>query len=140
MPMTEASEQLIKNLIEAWNNHDIEIAAAYYAPDFCGTNVAEANSLQGPDSVRQNLSVYLNAFPDLHFSPVETVVQDSHVAVHWIACGTHQGMVMNIPPTGRKITVFGSSFFSLSDGKIKRETTIWDVAGMLRGIGLLPEL
>jgi hypothetical protein len=29
---------------------------------------------------------------------------------------------------------------TLEDGKIKKALYIWDVAGILRGIGLLPEL
>ena len=138
--MTETTDQFIQRLMAAWNSHDIPAATACYAPDFYGINVAVAQPLQGPDSVRQSLSTYLNAFPDLCFSQGETVIQDSRVAIQWVACGTHQGTVLNIPPTGRKITFSGSSFFTLCGDKIQRELTIWDVAGMLRGLGLLPDL
>jgi steroid delta-isomerase-like uncharacterized protein len=134
------TDLFIRNLIQAWNNHDVDAAAACYAPDFYGMNVAEAEPRRGPASVRQKMTIFFTAFLDLQFGMAESVVQESQVAVHWIASGTHQGVVMNIPPTGPKITVAGSSFFTIGDGKIKRETTIWDVAGMLRGIGLLPEL
>jgi len=47
---------------------------------------------------------------------------------------------MNIPPTGRAVAVRGTSVLTVEDGKIKRAFRIWDVAGLLRSIGLLPEL
>jgi hypothetical protein len=47
---------------------------------------------------------------------------------------------MNIPPTGRNVEVLGTSVLTVGDGKIARGLYIWDVAGLLRSIGLLPEL
>jgi hypothetical protein len=47
---------------------------------------------------------------------------------------------MHIPPTGRFATVRGVSILTFMDGKIYRGQYMWDVAGLLRAIGLLPEL
>jgi hypothetical protein len=47
---------------------------------------------------------------------------------------------MNIPATGRRVEVRGASFLTIEAGKVTRATMLWDVAGMLRGIGLLPDL
>ena len=62
------------------------------------------------------------------------------VVVVWTARGTHLGALMNIPASGRMVTVRGVSAFRLRDGQITQAEYIWDVAGMLRDIGLLPEL
>jgi hypothetical protein len=47
---------------------------------------------------------------------------------------------MHIPPTGRKIAVRGISVLTIENGKITRGLYVWDAAGLLRTIGLLPEL
>ena len=56
------------------------------------------------------------------------------------AHGTHLGTLMNIPASGRSVSVRGVSVFTLAAGQVSRATYIWDVAGLLRTIGLLPEL
>jgi steroid delta-isomerase-like uncharacterized protein len=83
---------------------------------------------------------YLRAFPDLRFLEEETIIQDNHVVLSWTARGTHRGELMHIPPTGRKISVRGVSLLTVENGRITRGLYVWDVAGLLRAIGLLPEL
>ncbi len=73
-------------------------------------------------------------------SEEDAVIQGDRVALAWSARGTHRGSMMNIPPTGRTASIRGVSMLTFADGKIKRALNIWDVAGFLRSIGLLPEL
>ncbi|HXW00294.1 MAG TPA: ester cyclase, partial [Anaerolineae bacterium] len=84
--------------------------------------------------------LYLQAFPDLNFTLEELIVQDNHAAMAFTVRGTHQGRLMNIPPTGREVMVRGSTFFTVNDCQITHGLHIWDMAGVLRGLGLLPEL
>ena len=128
------------NLMNAWNEHDVDRVMSFYAPDYVGVDVGQATPEHGPDGKRRAVIGYLHAFPDLHFVPEEPVGQDDMVAVNWVARGTHLGPFMNIPPSGRAIMVRGVSTLKLRDGKIVRATYVWDVAGMLREIGLLPDL
>jgi len=136
----EASTGLIAALLEAWNAHDADRVAAFHAPDYRGNDVSQAAPQCGPEGIRQAVNRYLQAFPDLHFTPKSTIIQGDQVALVWTAQGTHQGKLMNIPPTGRRITVQGTSLFTLQQGKVWRALYIWDVAGLLRALGLLPEL
>ncbi|MBI1876929.1 MAG: ester cyclase, partial [Chloroflexi bacterium] len=111
-----------------------------YAEDYEGVDVAYATPRQGRDNIRQTMSLYLQAFPDLSFTIEELVVQDNHAALAWIGRGTHQGKIMNIPPTGREVMVRGTTFFTIHNCQITHGLHVWDVAGVLRSIGLLPEL
>jgi steroid delta-isomerase-like uncharacterized protein len=138
--MSETAIQLVTQLLEAWNAHDVERIADFYAPDYEGQDVAQARPEQGPEGIRHSLARYLHAFPDLHFTPEATLAQGNQVALFWTARGTHRGKIMNIPPTGRRVRVRGVWLFTLEAGKIRRAIIIWDVAGLLRAIGLLPEL
>jgi hypothetical protein len=47
---------------------------------------------------------------------------------------------MNIPPTGRSVEIRGVSMLTIKDNQVQRGLYIWDVAGLLRALGLLPEL
>jgi steroid delta-isomerase-like uncharacterized protein len=138
--MSETAIQLVTHLLEAWNAHDVEGTIAFYTSDYEGQDVAQARPEQGLEGIRQSLARYLQAFPDLHVTPEATLAQGDQVALFWTARGTHGGKIMNIPPTGRPVQVRGVSLFTLEAGKISRAIVIWDVAGLLRAIGLLPEL
>lgn len=47
---------------------------------------------------------------------------------------------MNIPATGRSVKVRGVSMMTIAGGPIQRTWRVWDLAGLLRTLGLLPEL
>ncbi len=132
--------QFVVQLVEAWNSHDLERVVPFYAPDYVGEDVAQSAQQEGREGIRQTLTRYWSAFPDLHFTLDELIVQDDRVALVWTSRGTHQGRLMNIPPTGRLLTMRGVSVLRLAGDRVHHALYIWDVAGLLRGIGLLPEL
>lgn len=132
--------QLVSELVEAWNSHDTGRVQDFYAPEYEGTDVGRAEPYRGPQGAARHMTSYLGAFPDLRFTQDETIVQDNSVALFWTAYGTHEGRLMNIPPTHRSIAVRGASLLTVEDEKVTRGLYIWDVAGLLRSIGLLPDL
>ena len=137
--MNEAPPDLMAQLVEAWNTHDITRAETFYAPDFVGVDVGQARTQQGPREHCAVLATYIRAFPDLGIT-AEPIWQDDRVALVWTMTGTHRGRFLRIPPTGRRIAVRGVSVLTLRAGKVWRGETIWDTAGLLRGLGLLPDL
>jgi steroid delta-isomerase-like uncharacterized protein len=68
------------------------------------------------------------------------VIDHSQMVVVWTARGTQQGTLMNIPPKGRAVQVQGMTLFTIQDGQIARSQSVWNLAGMLRAFGLLPDL
>jgi steroid delta-isomerase-like uncharacterized protein len=138
--MSQPTRQFIDDLLSAWNSHDVGRAAEFYSPDYEGVDVSQSVPHHGHAGIRQMLTTYLTAFPDLQFTNETTIVEGNRAAMVWVANGTHLGRVMNIPPTGHKIVVRGVSVLTLEEDKIKHALYIWDVAGLLRDIGLLPEL
>jgi steroid delta-isomerase-like uncharacterized protein len=138
--MTQEIIQIIRNLVATWNTHEPERVAALYAEDCVVLDIALAEPQIGREGVRRMFEAYFHAFPDLDLSPEDIVVDGNRVALFWIARGTHRGAIMSIPATGRAIAVRGVNRLVLKDGKIGETTTIWDVAGMLRALRLLPDL
>ena len=125
---------------EAMNSQDIERMLRLYSPECIADDVGQSSQLRGHAGLRNLLDMYWRAFPDLRFAIMDTVIQDSRLVMVWMAEGTHQGLIMNIPPTGRRVRVRGVSIMNVEAGLITRGQSIWDMAGMLRHMGLLPEL
>lgn len=132
--------RLAHDLIAAWNDHDARRVAAFFAEDYIGEDVGLATPLQGPRDVRRYVTYNFLGYPDLHFDLHDTLAQGDRIALIWTVRGTHRGRVMNIPPTGASVEAKGISVLTIRDGKIWRSLRVWDVAGMLRNIGLLPDL
>ena len=132
--------RLAAQLTEAWNSHDSQEVAALCAADYEGENIGEAVPHRGPEGMAASVAAYLAAFPDLHFVVEDVVIQGDRVVQVWRASATHRGPLMNIPGSGRRIAVRGASLLTFRAGQLYRATYIWDVAGLLREIGLLPEL
>ena len=139
MIMTRPIAQLVGELLDAWNAHDVELAATFYAPDYVGVDVGQAAPQHGPRRRCAVLASYIRAFPDVHFSG-ETIIEGNRATLIWTMCGTHLGTFMRIPPTGRRVEVRGVSILTITDGKVQHSLNIWDTAGLLRGLGLLPDL
>ena len=99
-----------------------------------------SNRHRSPIAARATFTLYLRASPDLRREAEEIVIQGNSAALSWILTGTHRGSLMNIPATGRSVRVRGVSMMTMADGRIKRTCRVWDLAGMLRAFGLLPEL
>ncbi len=137
----ELAQQVVDNLIAGWNAHDIDRVVALYAPAFEETDIALAEPQRGPEAIRRTMRRYLLAFPDLSITADEVIIQDNCVALAWTIAGHHRGIMLNIPATGRMVQVRGVSLMTIDDtGHIVRLQRIWDLAGLLRAIGLLPEL
>jgi steroid delta-isomerase-like uncharacterized protein len=129
-----------KTINDAWNSHDLERVLRFYSSGCVSDDVGQASLMHGREGLHAMLTAYWKAFPDLRFEITDTVVQDSRIAIAWVAEGTHQGTIMNIPPTGHKVEVRGVSIIDIEHGLVVRGQYIWDLAGMLRHLGLLPEL
>ncbi|MGH7600260.1 MAG: ester cyclase [bacterium] len=136
----DAINKLVGRFTEAWNHHEAEGAAALFAADYEGFDISESAPRRGQQGARQWMQRYFRAFPDMQFKDGQTVVQGNRAAILWTAQGTHQGYLLNIPPTGRTFAVRGVSFLTIANNQIQRGEYIWDLAELLRCIRLLPEL
>lgn len=134
-----STHAFLNELMAAWNAHDKQRLLDLYHPNFDGADLSEGKSAGGLQDAGKMLDYILTAFPDLKMEILEWGADNDQVFFFWQANGHQRGRLMNIPPTGKAVTFQGSTFFRLLDGKIIRSRRIWDVASVLRQIGLLPE-
>jgi predicted ester cyclase len=125
---------LAAQLTEAWNSRDPRRVAALCAADYEGENVGEAAPHHGPEGMAASVSMYLAAFPDLHFTVDDAVIQGDRVVQMCIRATTRA--LMGIPAS-RTITIRSTSLWPYRGDKLYR-LVVQDVARLLREIGLLP--
>ena len=133
-------DRVIRELGRWWNHHDLERVMALHAPDYLGTEVGCGAVQRGPAGAGECFMRYWRAFPDLRVAATERIVEGNRAAVAWRARGTHEGNFMNIPATGRRVTLSGVCFLTLEGDLVSRGLYVWDVAGFLRAVRLLPDL
>lgn len=138
--MLSALPTFVDNLFAAWNAHDVTAVLSHYAADYEELDVARAQPVRGHSEVSRLMAYYLHAFPDLSIVLDDCLIDGNRMALYWTWQGTQRATFMNIPPTGLRVSVRGTSLVVLSEGKIRRALRIWDLAGLLRDLKLLPEL
>ena len=137
---TEVQVRIAHELLRAINAGDAAGAMALFDQRYAGIDVADPTPQRGREDVGRAIERYLEAFPDLRIEAETTVTEEERVALFWTATGTHRGLLMHIPPTGRPVDVRGVALLRIDREKIVEGLYLWDVAGLLRSVGLLPDL
>jgi steroid delta-isomerase-like uncharacterized protein len=141
MKSTRAKEKTIgQQIIDAWNSRSDEIILPFYSQDYVVEDITAGRVREGWEGMRQWTKSVFTAFPNLHYTLVNEVEKDGKLVLHWLSKGNHQGPLMKIPATGKNVFIHGMSILQLENGKITHGIVMWDLAGVLRQIGLLPQI
>ena len=90
--------------------------------DLGASNSGESTSFGGM------IEGYLTAFPDLHMSVEQRVVEGNLISTRWNVTGTHDGPLGDIEPTGKKIDIAGQLTMRFEGHEDRR-----GVGGLRRG-------
>jgi steroid delta-isomerase-like uncharacterized protein len=141
---TQDDAAIIRNLFDAFNDHDLDRVAAMVSEDFELVDfAAEGQVFRGPQGIRQWLQIFLTALPDAK-TDLTTVVPagEGWVFVEFIGRGTHRGPLVGpagtIPPTGRTIELPVGELFRIEDGKVTFVHVYYDGATLIRQLGVFP--
>lgn len=129
---------LTLRIFDTFNTHDAAATAALFSPDATLDDVAVPRRLVGREQIAEAYARHLVAIPDAVARVERLVAEGETVVAEWTIRGTHQGPLMGIPPTRRPVTITGVSLIRFRAGVPVADTRVWDLAGLLRQIGLLP--
>ena len=128
----DQNEAIVRRSFEAFNTGDLSIADEVIAADGVGHDPAQPEDQIGPDGFKEVIQLYRGAFPDLEFSIDECFSDGDLVCTRWSTAGTHDGDLMGLAPTGRRITGSGISIDKVEGGKIVVSWVQWDNAGLMQ--------
>jgi len=92
----------------------------------------------GLAGAKQTITMYLTAFPDLHFTVEDVIAEGDKVVARLTVRGTQQGAFMSIPPTGKKVASTAIDINRIVDGKSVEHWLEMDTQGLLQQLGAVP--
>jgi len=139
-------EEASRKLADAQTKHDSEAVARLYASDAIAYDPMYPEPLRGREAIVKDSDGFFTAFPDLRFEIVSIIEKDDRTGAGEVRLtGTHTGPLESptgemIPPTNKKVDLRGVAFAKLNErGEIVEERRYYDVATVLRQLGLMPE-
>ena len=135
--MSNDNETLVRRFFEEFcNQRHGEVAEELLTDDYV-SHGPHAPPAEGPQGARDRVALYQETL-DGHWEVQDIVACGDRVTARWIGSGVHTGELMGIPPTGRSVSVDAITVFTIRDGKISEEWTVWDALGLLQQIGAVP--
>lgn len=123
---------------EGFGQGNLDVIDEVFAEDFVDHDpiVGEGNR----ETVKQNITTYRGAFPDLEMTIEDIFACDDKVVTRWTAQGTFQNEIMGQQPTGeRGEPVEGIGIDRFEDGKIAEAWGQWNTLRFLQNIGAVPD-
>ncbi|HYP40332.1 MAG TPA: ester cyclase [Chloroflexia bacterium] len=99
---------------------------------------APPGAAQGVEGVKQVISMFRAAFPDLQVTVDQMIAEGDTLAGRFTMSGTHQGEFMGIPPTGKRMEITGIDVVRFENGKMVEHWGNSDDLGMMQQLGLIP--
>ena len=124
---------------EIYNQGNLAVADELYATNAVRYDPATPDVGRGPEFAKQIAIRYREAFPDLHLTIADMIVEGDKVVIRWASSGTHQGNLQGIAPTGKNFSISGIHIARFADGKIVEEWVNWDTLGMMKQLGIIPQ-
>jgi steroid delta-isomerase-like uncharacterized protein len=94
---------------------------------------------QGREGLKQVISAFRSAFPDIHWVIEEILGEGDKVFSRFTWHGTHRGEFFGVPATGRQITLKGMVVDRVVASKMVESRILMDGLRMMRQLGVIPE-
>ncbi len=128
---------------DAYNARDFDRVITLVAPDAKWVDMATGVTFNGPDGFRQYMQGWATAFPESQVEVRRVRTGHDFAVVEFTGRGTHTGPLTTptgtIPPTNRQVEAPFCEIYEIADGKIAGGVTYYDVATLMRQLGLMPE-
>jgi steroid delta-isomerase-like uncharacterized protein len=137
-----SNEAIVDRFVnELWNARELSVADEIFAPR-CITHQLRSgepitSAPRDPETLKQHVRDWVNAFPDLQFTIEQTVASEDRVASHLTMRGTHNGAWMGVSPTGKQISITMIVIHRIEAGKIVEDWVLVDSLGLFQQLGLV---
>lgn len=126
--------------LKALKHHALEVGNGIdecYATN-CIFHIGTGSDIHGLKDLKQHLKKFYDAFPDLHATIDDMIVEGDKIATRYTITGTHRGVFMGIPATNKKVTIWVLEINQVSGGKFVEEWTRYDTLGFMQQLGVVP--
>jgi len=139
--MSEQNKTNVRRLFEeVWNKGHMQVTDELIAPTYTHHDSSTPDVGRGPEAEKKRVTLYRNAFPDIRFTVEDIIAEGETVVARWSCRGVHSGNLNGIAPTGKQFAITGVTICRFSNGKIVEGFVNWDALGLMRQLGVVPEL
>ncbi|OFX16893.1 hypothetical protein A3K71_01720 [archaeon RBG_16_50_20] len=124
---------------EVLNKGNMQAVDELIAPNFVEHNPFPGQA-PGVEGLKQAMVALRQAFPDLHVTVDEMLSDGDKVVIRSTMKGTHKGNFMNIPATGKQMSVEGIDILRISNGRAVEHWGVTDNLTMMQQLGLVPAM
>jgi predicted ester cyclase len=119
---------------EMWLKGNLAVADELVASDYMLHN---GMLPPGREGLKQSVVMMRESFPAFGGSVEDLIAEGDRVACRWIRYSLHEGEFMDIPGTGKEVTIKGTNVYRLVDGKVVEEWIELDLFGLMQQIGAI---
>lgn len=123
---------------EVWNKGRMEAIDEMASASVIGHGQARHDTDIGLKEFKPFVVALRSAFPDMKIVIDHTIEQGDKAVARWTATMTHKGAFLGFAPTGKKVTITGTTMLRFANGKIVEGWDNWDQLGLLVQIGAVP--
>jgi steroid delta-isomerase-like uncharacterized protein len=133
--MTTPNTDAVRACFEQASRGNFAALDAILTSDFVLHSPSEVRGAEGLSSMVEG---YRNALPDLELTIDHQFAAGEYVASRFTIRGTHDGDLMGVPASGRRVEFTGITVSRCRDGRIAEEWELTDTIGLLGQVGALP--
>ena len=132
--MSNQGKELVRRMYEeVWNRGDLGVVDEICDSDYRG--IGPYGNELGPEAVKRGVASRRAAFPDIHVSIEDMLVEGDKVAARLTFAGKHRGPFQGIEATGKRVQWSGIWIYRIADGRFVERWHSYDMLGLLRQIG-----
>lgn len=132
--MASHPEAVLRRLYaEVINGGHLDLADELLDADY----VEHPEEVRGPAAFKERMRIFRQAFPDLHVSLDEVIVDGERISSRTTIRGTQTGALMGIPATGRRIEVLGVDMAQFRNGRAVERWGGLDMFSLLHQLGVV---
>ena len=137
MATHQAQSSIRRVFDEAFNQGNLAVVDEVLTLDHSAHN-AFGVAPHGPQGLKWLIAMFRTAFPDLQCTVEDEIREGDKFSAHWTMRGTHKGLFLGNPPTGKPILVQGIIFARIENDQLVEDWTLVDQMGILQQLGLIP--
>jgi len=128
---------IARESLEAWNRRDFDKMRSLMHADYSYTG-GDGERHQGADAGMAVAQMFATALPDGKVDILHIHTAGDVAITEFVGSGTHQGDLMGIAPTGRRMSIPVCMVLEIRDGKIYAEREYMDMAHVMQQLGAMP--
>jgi predicted ester cyclase len=136
--MSAENEALVRRYVEeVYDQRKLEVVDEIFTPDFTLHDPDMPGAGRGPEGIKRIVENAVGAFPDLQVTLDDELSSGEKVVTRFTFRGTHQGELMGIAPTGKRIEVTTIGIWRVAEGRIAEAWLVFDALGMMQQLGVV---